>query len=84
MRTLRLVSSHGGRDLSLVDEATGVAVPDVERVEFAPLQIRDGKMFATIFVLRRDQHGKFLTNASGESLLEKMFCELHVGTVWEV
>jgi hypothetical protein len=50
VRILRLVTQHGAADLRLIDELTGHDVPDVRRVEFAPLEMNDRRFFATIII----------------------------------
>ena len=84
MRTLRLVSAHGGADLSLVDELTGRAVPDVLRLECAPLELTDRRWFATVVTHDRDGAGAFRYDENADPVTSREMAEIRVGTIWSV
>lgn len=84
MRILRLVSAHGARDLSLVDEGTGATVPDWVRIEPAPLERADGRWFARVFIHERDATGAFRHDDSDQPVLLVELVEVRIGTVWSV
>lgn len=84
MRILRLVSSHGGVDLSLVDEMTGRTVPDVLRIECAPLEFNERRWFASVITHERDSSGNFLYDGESDPVTSREFVEIRVGTIWSV
>lgn len=84
MRTLRLVSSGGLARATLVDEKTRATVPDVLRLECAPLELHDSRWFATLTLHRRGPDGEFLYDADAQPVTDKEFVELVVGTIWEI
>lgn len=84
MRTLRLISHHGLAQAQLVDELTGADVPDVLRLEAAPLELHDSRWFATIFIHRRGPDGQFLYDDDVQPVTDKEFVRLVVGNIWEI
>jgi len=67
----------------LVDVATGRELPDVLRLEPAPIEFNESRWFGTIYVHRRDAAGVFLYEADATPISDREFVELVVGTVWE-
>lgn len=84
MRTLRLISHAGLQKSSLIDEATGQPVPDVLRIEFAPLELNDVRWFATIRIHRRGPDGHFLYEPDATPIMDKEAVSLVVGSVWQL
>lgn len=68
----------------MTDDDTGAPVPDILRIEFAPLETTDAKLFARIFVARRDKVGEVMRDTSGTLLADIMFVRVVIGTIWEV
>jgi hypothetical protein len=83
VRILRLVTQHGALDLRLVDDRTGREVPDVRRIEFAPLEMHDRRLFATIIIHERDAAGAYRYDVE-EPIVYREFVELRVGSIWAI
>lgn len=84
MRTFRIFTQHGGRDLAIIDDETGVRIPDVLRVEFAPLNRGDAYLFGTVYVHRRGPDGSYLTDDADQPLTDRAFVRFVVATIWSV
>lgn len=84
MRLLRLVSHAGLRHSTLIDEKTGGPVPDVLRIEFAPLELYDGRWFAVILIHRRDERGEFMYETDATPMTDRESVELVVGNIWSI